>query len=64
MGYFAQLIMNAYYNGYQQESLQLITDYNKANLGTTMMFDINNKKMRFSNGKSLKYKEAKHSINF
>ena len=63
MGYFAQLIMNAYYNGYQQESLQLITDYNKANLGTTMMFDINNKKMRFSNGKNLKYKEAKHSIN-
>ena len=63
MGYFAHLIMNAYYNGYQQESLQLITDYNKANLGTTMMFDINNKKMRFSNGKNLKYKEAKHSIN-
>ena len=51
VGYFSQLIMNAYFRGKEKEAIDLIRQYNNAKLGCKLEFNTNQKTM-YINGTS------------
>ena len=63
VGYFSQLIMNAYFGGKKKEAIDLIQQYNNAKLGYKLEFNPSKKTMYINGTSKVVFKKSEDSLN-